>query len=134
MPVWLVRAGGRGERQDLALDQNVVVVGWDDLPDLSQFQTREKLEAVFRRTYPDAKPSAIPSWVGQLWAFAKRIQREDLIVLPLKGQNAIAIGRATGDYQYRSDNPDGAKHTRPAMSPPTHGPVSSSSIGLTTQQ
>ena len=59
MPVWLVRAGSRGERQDLALDQNVVVVGWDDLPDLSQFQTREKLEAAFRRTYPDVASATI---------------------------------------------------------------------------
>ncbi len=113
MPVWLVRAGSRGERQDLALDKNIAVIGWDDLPDLTQFHTRQELETACRGTYPDAKPRGITNWVGQVWAFANRIERDDLIVLPLKGQNAIAIGRVTGDYQYRSDNPDGAKHTRP---------------------
>ena len=79
MPVWLVRAGSRGERQDLALDQNVSAIGWDDLPDLTQFHTREELEAAFRRIYPDAKPRRITNWVGQVWAFAKRIERDDLI-------------------------------------------------------
>ncbi len=73
MPVWLVRAGSRGERQDLALDQNVAVIGWNEVPDLHQFKTREDLEIAFRRIYRDAKPRRITNWVGQVWAFAKRI-------------------------------------------------------------
>jgi restriction system protein len=113
MAVWLVRAGSRGERQDLALDRNVVVAGWHEMPDLSRIQTREEMEAELRRTFPDAKQAKIANWLGQLWAFAKRIQPGDLAVLPLKGQDAIAVGRVTGEYQYRSDSPLGAQHTRP---------------------
>lgn len=60
MPVWLVRAGGRGERQDLALDQNVAVIGWNELPDLSQFKTREDLE----KRLPSVASFPMPSQAG----------------------------------------------------------------------
>lgn len=113
MAVWLVRAGGRGERQDFALDKNLVAIGWDGIPDLAQYKTREELAQAYREVDPNAKTNQLRNWVCQLWAFSHRIQHGDLVVLPLKGQNAIAIGRVTGDYQHRPDHPSGAKHTRP---------------------
>jgi predicted Mrr-cat superfamily restriction endonuclease len=56
------------------------------------------LEIAFRRIIPDAKPGRITNWVGQIWAFAKKIERNDLIVLLLKGQNAIAMD---GDAEFK---------------------------------
>jgi restriction system protein len=58
------------------------------------------------------KPKTIINWVSQLWAFSKRIEIEDLVVLPLKGQDVIAIGKISGDYKHLGHNPPGAKHTR----------------------
>lgn len=113
MAVWLVRAGEKGEMQDFALDNSVAVVGWDDMPDLSTFSTREEMEAHCQQVYPTLKPKTIKNWVSQLWAFSKRIQLEDLVALPLKGQDVIAIGKILGDYKYLGNNPAGAKHTRP---------------------
>jgi restriction system protein len=43
MAIWLVRAGGRGEQQEWALDNNKVVNGWDDVNDLSKFNTKTDL-------------------------------------------------------------------------------------------
>ncbi len=51
--------------------------------------------------------------MSQIWAFYRRIQAGDLIVLPLKTQSAIAIGEATGGYKYRTDLPFETTHTRP---------------------
>ncbi len=36
MAVWLVRAGRNGERESFALEENLAVIVFDDLPDLSQ--------------------------------------------------------------------------------------------------
>ena len=36
MAVWLVRAGSGGEYEDLCLEEGVSVVGWHELPDLSE--------------------------------------------------------------------------------------------------
>ncbi len=38
---WLVRAGHHGERETLALEQSLVLVGWRELDDLSGIKTRE---------------------------------------------------------------------------------------------
>ena len=42
-----------------------------------------------------------------------RIQKGDLVGLPLKSQPAIAFGRISGPYKYQPGNPPGARHTRP---------------------
>lgn len=113
MSVWLVRAGEHGERQDYALESNVAVIGWNDVPDLSKVSNKKELRDVLTRTYPGAPAARLRNWCGQLWAFVRRMQRDDLVVLPLKGQNAVAIGRVTGDYRYISQNPESTRHARP---------------------
>jgi len=113
MAVWLVRAGQRGQRQDWALDKGQAVIGWNEMGDLSHFETREVLLDGLQKSYPETQLKALYNYRGQLWAFAKRIKTGDLVVLPLKGQDAIAIGKVTGDYKYQPDNPVDAKHTRP---------------------
>lgn len=54
MTVWLVRAGRYGEAENLALEQGLSVIGWDELPDLATVQPREEVETLPRETYPDA--------------------------------------------------------------------------------
>jgi restriction system protein len=112
MTTWLVRAGRTGDREDLALEKNIAVVGWDDIPDLSEAKTREDVETLYRRYSPDAGTGRVANHVGQLWAFSHRIKQGDLVVLPLKRRSAIAIGQVTGAYAYRTDLGD-AHHTLP---------------------
>ena len=113
MAIWLVRAGKHGEREQLALEQNLSVIGWSDMPDLSGVNSREEMETLCKKHYPDSSQNRITNFVGQLWAFRGRIQKHDLVVLPVKSRPVIAIGKITGDYQYRSDLPEDARHTRP---------------------
>ena len=113
MTVWLVRAGRYGERESLALEQGLAVIGWEELPDLSGVVSRGELEELVRTTYPDAGKGRVSNWVGQLWAFGERMQVDDLVVLPLKTQAAIAIGKVAGPYTYRQDLGVEVHHTRP---------------------
>lgn len=112
MTVWLVRAGRYGERETLALEQGLSVIGWEEIGDLSGVASRQDLEEIVRTTYPDAGKGRVANWVGQLWAFRERIQVGDLVVLPLKKQSAIAIGTIVGPYAYRSDLAADTHHTR----------------------
>ncbi len=115
MTVWMVRAGRTGEREDFALKDGVVVIGWDELPDLSSARSRQDVESLLREPYPDAKPNTLVNWSTQVWSFVGRIQPGDLAVLPLKHQSAIAVGRVTAGYEYRPENPPGARHVRPVQ-------------------
>ena len=113
MALWLVRAGSRGEREDLALEQGIAAIGWEELDDLSDVTSREELLERLETTYPDAKHKTLLNWTSQIWPFIKGMQPGDLVALPLKHRPAIAFGEVTGDYQYRPELPPDARHTRP---------------------
>lgn len=112
MAVWLIRAGSHGEREDLALEQNLALIGWEKLPDLGKISTREALESLCREIYPNEKINTVRNWAGQVWAFIGRINPDDIVTLPLKKQSAVAVGKILGPYQYRVDLPPNARHTR----------------------
>lgn len=113
MAIWLVRAGSGGERQEYALEHNTAVAGWDELADLRPYQSRDEIRQALTAAVPDAKPKKIMNWAAQLFAFAKRIQIGDLVLLPLKGRDAIAAGKVIGPYQFDKDAPPGARHQIP---------------------
>lgn len=112
MTLWMVRAGERGDSEDLALDENLAVVGWGELPDLSNVQSRDVLKDLMRQTYPEASEGRISNHAGQVWAFINRMQEGDHVVLPLKSRAQIAVGIVQGPYSYDQVADDGAKHRR----------------------
>ena len=81
MAVWLVRAGRRGEQEQIALDKHLVTIGWNVLPDLSDIHSREALADLYRAKSPDASPNKTANHVGQVWAFRERMKGGDLAVL-----------------------------------------------------
>jgi restriction system protein len=44
MAIWMVRAGGNGEREEYALENGYAVIGWDEIPDLAPLDTKEAPE------------------------------------------------------------------------------------------
>jgi restriction system protein len=113
MALWLVRAGSSGENENFAIENSRVVIGWDDLGDLSKISNRKKLGEYIGEVYPDRKPKTRQNWQSQIWTFANLISKGDWVALPLKRRSAIAIGQVTGDYEFNPDSPLDAKHTRP---------------------
>ena len=112
MTLWLVRAGRNGEREQLALDQNLAVIGWDELPDLGQLQDRTELAALLEEIHPDRSAKTRSNWESQIWPFVRVMAEGDLVALPLKTRPSIALGKVMGSYRHRTDLP-GVFHTRP---------------------
>jgi len=111
MSLWLVRAGKHGEQEQEALDSGVVTIGWNELPDLSDFKSKNDLTKLYVHIHPKATRNQIANEVGQVWRFAREIEVGDLVALPLKTQSAIAIGKVKGPYEYK-EVADNIKHTR----------------------
>lgn len=112
MSLWLIRAGKNGEREDFALEKNMVVIGWDSLPDLSSAKSRDAVEKLCVETYPNEKVNTVKNWARQLWTFKDTIKAGDLVILPLKSRSTLAFGSIAGNYEYHSDFPAGAHHAR----------------------
>lgn len=113
MAIWGVRAGKHGDSENFAIDNNCVVAGWRDVPDLAPVQDRGALLSLLKQTHPSEGEGTLKNWEAQLWAFAKRIEVGDLVALPRKLTSTIAFGRVTGPYKYVEAAPSGATHQRP---------------------
>jgi len=114
MAVWLVRAGAHGEYEQKFIQDERVYVTWDGLDtNLALLTDKSQLVEEMQRWYPDSKHKAILNWVSQVWPFAHGMKTDDLVVVPLKSQRAIYIGRITGSYHYEPKGPDPFYHWRP---------------------
>ena len=115
MTLWLVRAGRYGEREQMAREKNLAIIGWEELPDLSQLKSREALARLLAETYPEEKNKTLINWESQLWPFVKSMQVGDLVAMPLKTSPAIVFGHVSGSYKYEPNFPAHFKHTRPVQ-------------------
>jgi MoxR-like ATPase len=115
--VWVIRAGGKGEREAVALAEGVSLIGWERLGDLSAKPDRDWLKAKVAEQYSEHNftKKSIESQAGQVWRFVHEVAVGDLVVLPLKTRpRHVAVGRVNGDYSYRPDPPfnNDSCHTR----------------------
>lgn len=113
MTVWVVKGGRMGEREDRFLERSLIGIGWEDVPDLEQFSTRDALKAVYRSAYPGESEVKVGLQAGQLWAFSHVMKDDDLVVVPLKTRGQIAIGRVAGPYRHATDLGADMLHVRP---------------------
>lgn len=111
MSLWMVRGDKYGQYQSLALEKGFAY-NFSSVSDLSGATSREAVLELLRKEHPEAKENQLKNWSNQLFALAHRIQKGDLVAMPLRKTPHIAIGRVTGPYQYRSDIGD-IHHTLP---------------------
>lgn len=57
--------------------------------------------ALYLKVFPEAPKTEVRNVLGQIWRFRHDMQRGDLVALPLKSQKAVAIGKITGDYEFK---------------------------------
>lgn len=111
MPLWGVRSGKYGEREALALDRGLAVIGWEELPDLTNVPDRAALRSLLATIYPNEKPKTRLTWESQLWPFLRVMAEGELIVMPLKQRSGLALGKISGSYAYRQEGGEWL-HTR----------------------
>ena len=102
MAVWLIRAGPRGEYEPMCIERGLTAVGFGFGQSVTRFKSREELR----------RADLAESSANQLWRFYREIQVGDMVVLPCKRTRVIAVGRVTGNYDYRPDLSADAPHTR----------------------
>jgi len=110
---WLTRGGEAGEREERALAEGLVFIGWPELGDITGCTGREDLREAVREAYPEISDKIIGNWTGQLWRFTQQMQPGDLVVMPMHtSPGRVAIGQITGPYEYRPAEDPGFRHVR----------------------
>ena len=93
MAVWVIKGGRAGEHEDTFLAKGVVSLGFDLQQSIADFASRDAL-----REIAESRNGA-----DQMWRFYQEIATGDLVVLPRKRTNQVALGRISGPYAYRPE-------------------------------
>jgi len=119
MTLWVVRAGDEGQQEKGAIENNIVTIGWNRLPDLSIINDYESLEKIYREKYPESEHEketnydrSVSLHAGEVWSFIGKIKIGDLVALPSKFSEYIHIGEVSGNYEFKG-YADNIKHTLP---------------------
>lgn len=102
MALWMVRGDKYGQYQETALEKGFAYHA-SGAPDLRSATTREAVFEHVKNLHPDGNENQLWNWARQLFALAHRIKKDDLVVMPLRGKEQIAVGRVKGPYQFRTD-------------------------------
>lgn len=97
--VWMYAPGRNASKWDTCLKNEVMSIGWEELNDLSLFNTREDIRKALQDAY--GKPDA--SFMNDslaLWDFVHTIQVGDIIYAKKGTGTIIGRGIVEGDYSY----------------------------------
>ncbi len=113
--LWIVRAGRQGERETAAIEQSRLLpgFGWFEIGDLKRFPDREAILAHLEQLGPDDSRNRLQNFAAQMNQFVHTIQISDLVMMPRKLTNGVAIGEVTGDYCFRAGDELHCRHSRP---------------------
>ncbi|MEV4490689.1 hypothetical protein AB0K04_11305 [Micromonospora coxensis] len=109
---WIVRAGRDDTYEDLALNKELVAVGWSATGDLTEATTLAAIRQRVREAYPEVAHKSADSYAIQLLAFRSRMSSGDIVLLLRRNSPDVAVGRITGPYDYRTDLASRICHVR----------------------
>lgn len=98
--LWLVRGGVNGDKESDAIEKGKIFIGWPQVGDISKFGDRDEISEHLKKCYSDYSQKKIVHLATQLNAFVNRFNQSDLVIMPRKFTNVVAIGKVTGDYSF----------------------------------
>lgn len=108
--LWIVRAGKQGERELASIEQGRLLPGFLEAGDLTNCRGRDAILAHLRDVLPSDGQNRLKNFAAQLNQFAHTIDVGDLVVMPRKVTDGVAIGEVTGKYAFDAASP--YKHSR----------------------
>ena len=110
--VYLARAGRRGEDEEAALDNNLAILGLQEVPSAERARDYDAVFKLVEDALPGRVANTIRNFARQFRAFVLDMEEDDIVILPRKLTSQIAIGRVRGPYRY--DQVNGVlRHIRP---------------------
>ena len=58
MAVWLARAGKQGQDENMALENGLAIIGWREMPDISNITSFEEMKKKQSEFYPNMSSKA----------------------------------------------------------------------------
>ena len=109
--IYKIAPGHHAIHWDDCLANGYICVGWDEIPDLTEYETKEAFRAAFAEKYPyDGHRAQVSRKANEVWTLME-LQAGDKIVANRGISEVLAIGTVTdAGYTWRPDR-DTYRHT-----------------------
>jgi restriction system protein len=105
--VWVHRGGRTGEFEEEFVSQGAIGIYWEIDRSFNETQNWDDLSKIMRDAQPDRSQGSIAQFTRMAWDFFIGYKIGDLVVMPRRGTQEFAVGKVTGQYEYRPENPVG---------------------------
>ena len=88
----------------------VIAVGWSEVGDLNQIDSRETLKRELKKTqrqWVRGKPRRVASWAGSLWSFKESVKKGHFVLCPDKQAGRVYVGRVLSKHVSYNKHPMG---------------------------
>jgi restriction system protein len=110
--VWMVRAGRDSVFIDEFLSRKMVAIGWSNVGDLSNIQSREQIAQLVEKCWPEFNKFQRSTSVGQVYRFRTELTPGQTVATYDSGRRIYHLGTVTGDYVYHPEFDPELVHTR----------------------
>lgn len=100
---WLIAPGRGAEFWESWLTEGIASIGWDQIGNFNQYESKEELTAALTEVFPERNQS---SAALMLWNFFQGIQVGDVVFAKLGRSEVIGWGVVQGAYSYDDDHSD----------------------------
>jgi restriction system protein len=98
--MWMVRAGEDAFLFDDFRNKDAVVIGWNDIGDLSNVSTPEQIKKIYREKRPEATNGNVNINAGQISRFRFDFKKGDYVVTYNPQDRKYLVGEIISDYKY----------------------------------
>jgi hypothetical protein len=100
MTVWVLHQQLTPQDEAAIRERTHLVLPFDGLPDLSRVTRPDQMKYLLRQIYPDDPPESVIHRFDRNWSRYYGLHAEDILAVPLKSRQEIAVAEVSGSYQY----------------------------------
>lgn len=101
---WLYAPGGQADHWEEFRDLGIMGLGWEELGDLSNYDSKEKIEKALEKNYAEKDNHQSSTLI--VYQFKEELSIGDIIFVKKGRGELLGYGIVTSDYFYDADRPD----------------------------
>src|SRR5947209_6779208 len=98
--MWMVRAGENGYLFEDFRTDSFVAIGWNEIGDLTQMDSQEKIRELYLNVYQAEKPAKVSNAVAMIFKFRSVLKPGHKVTTYDPETREYLIGTIKGDYEY----------------------------------
>lgn len=103
---WVYAPGENCNHWEECKEKELMLVGWDELEDLTQYDDKESIDTALKEAYPKDSPSYRKNDVSTLWYMCHELQVGDVVYARNGLSEILGRGIVTSDYLYDDERTD----------------------------